>query len=139
MLGATSNIALIVYPSSFYETRCRLYRPLTNTLQAVIVDVRRAINPLGKAGERRRRGMARILTTAPERTRGLRKLLIWVNKRQYGGEVPGIATVLLPDLNVAFPTVWLYNYLHMRKSSPLTRLQREMLATVVNGLIGGAP
>jgi hypothetical protein len=27
----------------------------------------------------------------------------------------------------------------MRKSSPLSRLQREMLATVVNGLIGGAP
>ena len=83
--------------------------------------------------------MARILTTAPERTRGLRKLLVWVNKRQYGGEVPGILKVLLPDLNVAFPTVWLYNYLHMRKSSPLTRLQREMLSTVVNGLIGGAP
>ena len=83
--------------------------------------------------------MARILTTAPERTRGLRKLLIWVNKRQYGGVVPGIFKVLSPDLNVALPTVWIYNYLHMRKSSPLTRLQREMLATVVNGLIGGAP
>ena len=83
--------------------------------------------------------MARILTTTPERTRGLRKLLIWVNKRQYGGEVPGILKVLLPDLNVAFPTVWIYNYLHRRKSSPLTRLQREMLATVVNSLIGGAP
>jgi len=27
----------------------------------------------------------------------------------------------------------------MRKSSPLSRLQREMLATVANGLIGGAP
>lgn len=43
------------------------------------------------------------------------------------------------DLNVAVPAGRLYNYLHMRKSSPLTRLQREMLATVVNGLIGGAP
>jgi hypothetical protein len=52
--------------------------------------------------------MARILTTTPERTRGLRKLLIWVNKRQYGGEVPGILKVLLPDLNVGFPTVWIY-------------------------------
>ena len=82
--------------------------------------------------------MARILTIEPERTRGLRKLLFWVNKRQYGGVVPGLAKVLLLDLNVAFPPVWIYNYLHMRKSSPLTRLQREMLATVVNGLIGGA-
>ncbi len=43
------------------------------------------------------------------------------------------------DLNIAFPGGWLYNYLHMRKSSHLTRLQREMLATVVNGLVGGAP
>ncbi len=83
--------------------------------------------------------MARILTTTPERTRGLRKLLIWVTKRDYAGVVPGIAKILLPNLNVALPTVWIYNYLHMRKSSPLTRLQREMLATVVNGLIGGAP
>ncbi len=83
--------------------------------------------------------MARILTIEPEQTRGLRKLLFWVNKRQYVGVVPGISKVLFPDLNVAFPTGWLYNYLHMRKSSPLTRLQREMLATVVNGLIGGAP
>jgi hypothetical protein len=33
----------------------------------------------------------------------------------------------------------LYNHLHMRPSSPLTRVQREMLATVVNGAIGGAP
>ena len=83
--------------------------------------------------------MARILTIEPERTRGLRKLLFRVNKRQYGGVVPGIFKVLFPDLNVALPTGWVYNYLHLRKSSPLTRLQREMLATVVNGLIGGAP
>ena len=83
--------------------------------------------------------MARILTTASERTGGLRKLLIWVTKRDYAGVVPGLTNILLPDLSVAFPTVWIYNHLHMRKSSPLTRLQREMLATVVNGLIGGAP
>lgn len=83
--------------------------------------------------------MARILTLDLEQARGLRKLLFWVNKRQYGGVIPGIFTIMLRDLNVAFPAGWLYNYLHMRKSSPLTRLQREMLATVVNGLIGGAP
>jgi hypothetical protein len=47
--------------------------------------------------------------------------------------------ILARDLNILIPTGWLYNYLHMRKSSPLTRLQREMLATVVNGLVGGAP
>ena len=30
MLGATSNIALIVYPSSFYETRCKTPYDLDN-------------------------------------------------------------------------------------------------------------
>jgi hypothetical protein len=33
----------------------------------------------------------------------------------------------------------IYQYLHLRKTSPLSRLQREMMATVVNGLVGGAP
>jgi len=60
-------------------------------------------------------------------------------KRRYGGVLPGIFEVLMPDLKVAVPTGFLYNHLHMRKSSPLSRLQREMLATVVNGLVGGAP
>jgi uncharacterized peroxidase-related enzyme len=60
-------------------------------------------------------------------------------KRQYGGAVPGIFKIMVRDLNVALPSTWIYNHLHMRKSSPLSRLQREMLATVVNGLIGGAP
>ncbi len=83
--------------------------------------------------------MARILTIDPEQVRGLRKALVWMAKRQRGGAVPGIAKVLMPDLQVAIPVIWLYDYLHMRKSSPLSRLQREMLATVVNGLIGGAP
>jgi hypothetical protein len=83
--------------------------------------------------------MARIPTVGLEQPRGVRKLLVWVNKRQYGGVVPGIYEILARDLNILIPTGWLYNYLHMRKSSPLTRLQREMLATVVNGLIGGAP
>lgn len=83
--------------------------------------------------------MARILTIDPEQARGLRKLLFWINKRQYGGAIPGSFKIMAQDLNILIPTGWLYNYLHMRKGSPLTRLQREMLATVVNGLIGGAP
>ena len=83
--------------------------------------------------------MARILTIDPEQARGLHKLLFWINKRQYGGAIPGLFNILAQDLNILIPTGWLYNYLHMRKGSPLTRLQREMLATVVNGLIGGAP
>ena len=83
--------------------------------------------------------MTRIPTFDPQQARGVRKLLVWWNERQYGGAVPGIFKVLAQDLNLAIPTGWLYNHLHMRKSSPLSRLQREMLARVVNGLVGGAP
>jgi hypothetical protein len=83
--------------------------------------------------------MARILTIDPEQARGVRKVFVWITKRQYGGAVPGILKIMAQDLNIAIPVNWIYNYLHMRKSSPLSRLQREILATVVNGLIGGAP
>ena len=97
-----------------------------------------ALFSLDVAGEGRCESVARILTVDPERTRGLRKLLFWVDKRQYG-VIPGISKIGAQDLNLAIPTGWLYNYLHMRKSSPLSWLQREMLATVVNGLVGGPP
>lgn len=83
--------------------------------------------------------MARIKTIPAEEARGLRRFMFRRIQRQYGGVVPGIFEVLMPDLRVTFASGWLYNRLHMRKSSPLSRLQREMLATVVNGLIGGAP
>lgn len=83
--------------------------------------------------------MANILTIVPGRVRGIRKLFFrWVRSR-YGGIVPGIFQILAVDLKVARPAGGLYDYLHLRESSPLSRLQREMLATVVNGKIGGAP
>ena len=83
--------------------------------------------------------MANIMTVVPEQVRGLRKMFFrWV-RRQYGGVVPGVFQVLAVDLRVARPAGSLYSYLHLRKSSPLSRLQREMLATVVNGKVGGAP
>ena len=83
--------------------------------------------------------MANIMTIVPERVKGLRKLFFRLVRGKYGGVVPGIFQILAVDLSVARPTGALYNYLHLRKSSPLSRLQREMLATVVNGKIGGAP
>ena len=82
--------------------------------------------------------MARIQTVAPEEARGLRRLVVRLTRRDYG-YVPGMAEVLLPNLRVAFGTTILYNHLHLRRSSRLTRLQREMVATIVNGKIGGAP
>ena len=83
--------------------------------------------------------MVNIMTIVPEQVSGLRKLFFrWV-RRQYGGVVPGIFQVLAVDLRVARPTGALYRHLQLRKASPLSRLQREMVATVVNGKVGGAP
>jgi hypothetical protein len=83
--------------------------------------------------------MPNILTIVPEKVSGIRSLFFrWV-RRKYGGIVPGIFQVLAVDLKVARPTGSIYDHLHLRGASPLSRLQREMVATVVNGKIGGAP
>jgi len=83
--------------------------------------------------------MASVMTVVPEQARGFRKWFFrWV-RRRYGGIVPGVFRVLSVDLLVASLAGALYQYLHLRRSSPLSRLQREMLATVVNGKVGGAP
>jgi hypothetical protein len=79
----------------------------------------------------------RIPTISETTAKGIRKLLLRYGKRQYGYQ-PGITQVLLPDLRVAMGGSILYSHLHLGKSSALTRLQREMVATVVNGKIGGA-
>jgi hypothetical protein len=83
--------------------------------------------------------MANIRTIDPQQARGLRKLFFRWARRQYGGVVPGIHQLLAVDMWVAGPAGALYNHLHLRRSSPLSRLQREMVATVVNGKVGGAP
>lgn len=82
--------------------------------------------------------MARIKTVSPEAAWGIRKLAVWQAKRRYG-YVPGILQVGLVDLSVGRHLGAIYDRLHLRKSSPLTRLQREMLAVVVNGHVNGAP
>jgi hypothetical protein len=82
--------------------------------------------------------MARIKTVSPDEARGIRKLAVWLVKRQYG-YVPGIFKIGLVDLSVGRHLSAIYDRLHLRKSSPLTRLQREMLAVVVNGHVNGAP
>jgi hypothetical protein len=82
--------------------------------------------------------MARIMTVSEEEARGIRKIVLRLTKRQYG-YVPGLAKILLVDLAVGRRMGGIYNHLALRKSSPLTRLQREMLAVVVNGHLNGAP
>jgi hypothetical protein len=81
----------------------------------------------------------RMKTMAPEEARGLRRLIVAVARRRYGGIVPGIFRVALVDLQMGALLDRLYAHLHLRRRSPLSRLQREMLATVVNGKVGGAP
>jgi hypothetical protein len=83
--------------------------------------------------------MSNIPTVDPESARGIRRLLFNKFRKQYGGVVPGVFQVLAVDLTVGRAAGTLYQHLHLRKDSPLSRLQREMVATVVNGKIGGAP
>ena len=83
--------------------------------------------------------MPHLMTVVPERVSGIRRLFFGWVRRQYGGIVPGIFQILAVDLRVARPAGALYRHLHLRGSSPLSRLQREMVATVVNGKVGGAP
>jgi hypothetical protein len=82
--------------------------------------------------------MTRIKTVSEEDARGIRKLALRYAKRRYG-YTPGMARVALVDLALASGIGVIYDHLHLRRSSPLTRLQREMLAVVVNGHVAGAP
>lgn len=82
--------------------------------------------------------MTRITTISEDEARGVRRAFLWQANRQYG-YVPGIFKILTPDLKLARHAGGIYNHLHLRKRSPLSRLQREMLATVVNGHLSGLP
>ncbi len=82
--------------------------------------------------------MARIKTISENEARGIRRALVWFTKRRYG-YLPGIFKILMPDMGLAWHAGAIYDHLHLRKSSPLSRLQREMVAVVVNGHLSGAP
>ena len=55
------------------------------------------------------------------------------------GAVPGIARVQLADLRFAYRMTRLFQLVYIGRRLRTTKVQREMVATVVNGLIGGAP
>ena len=82
--------------------------------------------------------MTRILSVDPETATGAQKEIFEQVHKQYG-IVPGIFQILMVDLKLGGLVGELYQYLNLRATSPLNRLQREMVATVVNGRIGGAP
>ncbi len=64
----------------------------------------------------------------------LERVMTW----RYGA-VPGIARVQFGDTKLMWHTTRLFQHLNLNRRSRLTVTQREMVATVVNGLIGGAP
>jgi hypothetical protein len=66
------------------------------------------------------------------------RVLEGLMERRLGG-VPGMARIQLADLRLAWLMTRLFQHLAMRRTLALTAIQREMVATVVNGLIGGAP
>ena len=82
--------------------------------------------------------MARIMTVSEETAQGLQRELIEKAKAE-SGYLSGTRKILLADLQVAQLTRQLYDYLCLRPESPMTRIQREMVATVVYGIVGAKP
>lgn len=58
----------------------------------------------------------------------MRKIMFKVFKRQYGGIIPGIFKIMFVDLKLGKAAGKIYQYLHLRKKTPMSRVQREMLA-----------
>lgn len=79
---------------------------------------------------------AAIFAVAPD-TAGIGGWLVRMSERRYG-LAPGIMRVLLTDLRVGVLASLLHSRVNFGARS-LSALQREMVATVVNGKIGGAP
>jgi len=77
-----------------------------------------------------------IFAVSPE-TPGIRGRVLRMARRRIG-LAPGIMRVLLTDLRVGLLASVLYNRVNFGARS-MSALQREMVATVVNGKIGGAP
>jgi hypothetical protein len=68
----------------------------------------------------------------------LPRLLEKLMMKRLGG-VPGVARVQLADLRLAYRMSRLFQHVYIGRRLTTTKVQREMVATVVNGLIGGAP
>jgi hypothetical protein len=62
--------------------------------------------------------MSRILTVRPEEARGVRRFGMWVARRRYGGVIPGIVQLLMPDLQVGAAAGWIYARLHLGSGRP---------------------
>jgi hypothetical protein len=83
--------------------------------------------------------MPRITTVTMESASQEQRQFLTQAQRAKGGVLPGIARIMAADLQFGGPVSQLYQYLNRRPALPIPKLQREMLITVVNGLIGGKP
>lgn len=79
---------------------------------------------------------AAVFAVPPE-TGGVRGRILWMLRRRFG-LAPGIMRVFLTDLHGGLLATLLYSRANYGARS-MTPLQREMVATIVNGKIGGAP
>ncbi len=82
--------------------------------------------------------MARIPIVSLESAEGPRREILLQAQAEYGF-IPGILKILVTDLEIAGHVKAIYAHLSLRPTSPFSRVQREMVATVVNGLVGGMP
>ena len=79
---------------------------------------------------------AAVFAVSPDAA-GIRGRFVRMSMRRYG-LAPGIMRVLLHRSAYGHPREFLYNRVNFGARS-VGPLQREMVATVVNGKIGGAP
>ena len=82
--------------------------------------------------------MSRILALSMETAEGPQRAILEKAVSEVG-YLSGTRRLLLVDPQLGMPGRQLYEYLNLRPDSPFSRLQREMVATVVYGLIGAKP
>jgi uncharacterized peroxidase-related enzyme len=82
--------------------------------------------------------MSRILALSVDTAEGPQRALL-EKVRAEVGYISGTHRLLFVDPQIGQPTKQLHDYLNLRPDSPFSRLQREMVATVVYGMIGAKP
>jgi uncharacterized peroxidase-related enzyme len=82
--------------------------------------------------------MSRILTVSVETAEGPQKAMLDKVLAEVG-YISGTQRLMLVDPQIGVPGKQLHDYLNLRIDSPFSRVQREMVATVVNGMVGAKP
>ena len=82
--------------------------------------------------------MSRILALSLETAEGPQRAMLEKTLSEVG-YISGTRRLLMVDPRVGAPGRQLYEHYNLRPDSPFSRLQREMVATVVYGIIGAKP